>query len=86
MLYPNGSSAHSTVTVVLPTGERLQGSLVHLDEFTVALRDSSGWYRSFPRDKVSIEVHDPLAAHRKLLDEITQQQFHDLFAYLETLK
>ena len=76
----------STVTVVLPTGERVQGALLHLDEFTVALRDESGWYRSFPLDKVSIEVHDPLAAHRKLLDELTQQQFHDLFAYLETLK
>ncbi len=86
MLYPTGGSALSTVTVVLPTGERVQGALLHLDEFTVALRDESGWYRSFPLDKVSIEVHDPLAAHRKLLDEMTQQQFHDLFAYLESLK
>lgn len=85
MLYPSGPS-HSTVTVMLPTGERLQGPLVHLDEFTVAMRDGSGWYRSFSLGNVSIEVHDPLAAHRKLLDEITQQQFHDLFAYLETLK
>jgi cytochrome c oxidase cbb3-type subunit 3 len=86
MLYPTGGSAHSTVTVVLPTGERVQGALLHLDEFTVALRDDSGWYHSFPLDKVTIDVHDPLAAHRKLLDEMTQQRFHDLFAYLESLK
>jgi cytochrome c oxidase cbb3-type subunit 3 len=59
---------------------------VHLDEFTVALRDGSGWYRSFPLDKASIEVHDPLAAHRKLMDELTPEQFHNLFAYLETLR
>jgi cytochrome c oxidase cbb3-type subunit III len=86
MLYPKGDSAKPTVTVVLPTGERLQGPLLHLDEFSVSMRDASGWYRSFPRDKVSVEIHDPLAAHRKLLDELTQEQFHDLFAYLETLK
>lgn len=86
MLYPKGDSEKRTVTVVLPTGERLQGPLLHLDEFSISMRDASGWYRSFPRDKVSVEIHDPLAAHRKLLDELTQEQFHDLFAYLETLK
>ncbi|HEV2351679.1 MAG TPA: cytochrome c [Terriglobia bacterium] len=86
MIYPRGDSSHSTVTVVLPTGERVQGSLLHLDEFTVALRDESGWYRSFALDKVRIEVHDPLAAHRRLMDEITQEELHDLFAYLVTLK
>lgn len=86
MIYPRGGSSRSSVTVVLPTGERVQGPLLHLDEFTVALRDGSGWYRSFALDKVSIEVHDPLAAHRKLMDEITQEQFHDLFAYIATLK
>lgn len=84
MLYPRGAT--STVTVTLASGERLGGPLLHLDEFTVALRDSSGWYRSFPRDQVTVEVHDPLAAHRRLLDKLTQEQFHNLFAYLETLK
>jgi cytochrome c oxidase cbb3-type subunit 3 len=86
MIYPRGATSKSSVTVVLPTGERFEGPLLHRDEFTVALRDGSGWYRSFPLDKVSVEVHDPLAAHRKLLDELTQEQFHDLFAYLATLK
>jgi len=86
MLYPSGGSSKPTVTVVLLTGEHLQGPMLHLDEFTVGLRDASGWYRSFSLDKVTLEVHDPLAAHRKLLDEITQEQFHNLFAYLETLK
>jgi cytochrome c oxidase cbb3-type subunit 3 len=84
MLYPRGPA--STVAVTLPSGERVTGRLQHIDEFTVALRDSSGRYRSFQRDQVGVEVHDPLAAHRKLLDELTQEQFHDLFAYLETLK
>lgn len=82
MLYPRGAA--STVTVTLPSGERLTGQLMHLDEFTVALRDS--WYRSFPRDQVTVEIHDPLEAHQKLLTVLTQKEVHDLFAYLETLK
>jgi cytochrome c oxidase cbb3-type subunit III len=85
MLYPE-KAPPATATVSLPSGEQMKGSLVHLDEFSVALRDSSGWYRSYPRDQVKVEVDDPLAAHRALLNTITGDQFHNLFAYLETLK
>ncbi len=84
MLYPEG--VQRTVTVTLPSGEKLEGPLLHLDEFTVALRDSSGWYRSFPLSRVKVNVHDPVAAHRKMLDELSQADIHNLFAYLETLK
>jgi cytochrome c oxidase cbb3-type subunit III len=83
MLYPGG--AQRTVTVNLPSGKELKGPLEHLDEFTVALRDSSGWYRSFPRDQVKVSVHDPLSAHRQLLTKLTQADVHNLFAYMETL-
>jgi cytochrome c oxidase cbb3-type subunit III len=84
MLYPGG--AQRTVTVTLPSGKTLEGPLEHLDEFTVALRDPAGWYRSFPRDQVKVSVLDPLAAHRKLLGKLTQADVHNLFAYMETLK
>lgn len=84
MLYPRGTKR--TVTVTLPTGETLKGPLDHLDEFTVALHDSAGWYRSFPLDQVKVSVHDPLAAHRQLLNTLTQSDVHNLFAYMETLK
>jgi cytochrome c oxidase cbb3-type subunit 3 len=85
MLYPD-KAPPATVTVSLPSREQLKGTLVHLDEFSVALRDSSGWYRSYPRDLVKVDVHDPLAVHRELLNTITEDEFHNLFAYLETLK
>lgn len=85
MLYPE-KAPPSTVTVSLPSGGQVKGNLVYLDEFSVALRDSSGSYRSFSRDQVKVEVHDPLAAHRALLNSITSDEFHNLFAYLETLK
>lgn len=85
MLYPRGAET-PTVTVTLPSGEQVNGELEHLDEFSVALRDSAGWYRSFPRSEVKVEVHDPLAAHQALLSKLTQDDVHNLFAYLETLQ
>ena len=57
-----------------------------MDEFNVAVRDTGGWYHSWPRDDVKVEVKDPLEAHRKLLPKYTDKDMHDLFAYLETLK
>ncbi|HTV54788.1 MAG TPA: cytochrome c [Terriglobia bacterium] len=84
MLYPRGST--STVTLTLPSGKTITGTLMYLDEFNVALRDASGWYRSFSRGNVRVSVHDPLSAHQALLNELTQDDVHNLFAYLETLK
>jgi cytochrome c oxidase cbb3-type subunit 3 len=78
--------APSTVTVQLASGERVSGTLDHLDEFTVTMHDSAGWYRSFSRESVSLDVQDPRAAHEGLLPKYSDQEMHDLLAYLETLK
>ena len=88
MLYPGHrkNSPHSTAIVTLPSGEQIKGELVHADDFVVGLRDASGWYRSFSRDHVKVELQDPLAAHRDLLNKLTQADVHNLFAYLESLK
>jgi cytochrome c oxidase cbb3-type subunit 3 len=84
MLAPHGPAP--AVTVTLPSGEKLTGTLAHLDEFEVALRDADGWYRSWPRDRVkNVEVNDPVAAHRELMLKLTDADVHNLFAYLETL-
>ena len=84
MLYPEGK--HATAVVTLPSGEQVKGELKHADDFVIALRDASGWYRSFRRDRVKVELQDPLAAHRELLERLTQADVHNLFAFLETLK
>ena len=84
MLYPGGR--HTTAVVTLPSGEQIKGPLVHADDFVVSLNDASGWYRSFDRNKVKVELQDALAAHRELLGKLTQADVHNLFAYLETLK
>jgi cytochrome c oxidase cbb3-type subunit 3 len=84
MLYPGGK--HTTAVVTLASGEQVTGLVEHVDEFVVALRDASGWFRSFRRDGVKVELQDGLSAHRELLDKLTQADVHNLFAYLESLK
>jgi cytochrome c oxidase cbb3-type subunit 3 len=82
--YPAG--AIPTIKVTTSSGAVFSGNEVHLDRFSVSLRDANGWLHSFDQSKVKVEVRDPLAEHEKLLETYTDKQLHDLFAYLETLK
>ena len=50
------------------------------------MHDSSGWYRSFSRENVTVDVQDPRAAHEALLPKYTDDDMHNVLAYLETLK
>jgi cytochrome c oxidase cbb3-type subunit III len=77
-----------TVTVTLASGQVFEGELEHIDDFNVALRDSSGNYRSFTRnaDSPVVEVHDPLQAHADMLTKYTDADIHNLTAYLVNLK
>jgi mono/diheme cytochrome c family protein len=76
-----------TVTVTDAKGESVTGIPVELDDFNVALRDSNGQYHTFARGPgVKVEKHDPYAAHIALLDRYTDQEIHDVVAYLETLR
>ena len=73
--------------VVLPSGQTVSGQLEYLDEFTVSLVDDSGVYHTWPRDRTkSVDVIDPLAAHKAMLPIYTDKDIHDLLAYLVTLK
>lgn len=84
-LYPRG--VRRTVTVTLPSGEKVSGTLSRIDEFDVSLRDGTGWYRSWARAGLkSVEVHDPVEKHKALLYQYTDTDVHNLFTYLETLK
>jgi len=80
------SSNPANVTVTLPSGQTVTGSLVHQDEFTIALRDASGWYRSWPAASVKYAIDDPLKAHADQLAKYTDGDIHNLVAYLQTLK
>ncbi|HEY6456833.1 MAG TPA: c-type cytochrome [Steroidobacteraceae bacterium] len=80
----------SQVLVTLYTGVTVQGTLKHLDDFTVSLTTAQGQYRSFirpgPQGVRAVEVRDPLQQHRQLLTQYTDRDMHDVTAYLATLK
>jgi cytochrome c oxidase cbb3-type subunit 3 len=98
MLYPTPQNAvapaegekpkpnPAKVTVTLPSGQTLTGSLAHQDEFTIALRDASGWYHSWPTRNLKFTIDDPLTAHADQLPKYTDDNIHNLVAYLQTLK
>jgi len=74
-----------TATVTLPSGQIVTGKLAYRDEFTIGLTDSSGWYRSWAIAQVKFTVMNPLEAHAELLGKYTDEDIHNVLAYLETL-
>ncbi len=86
---PPDPREQKTVTVTLASGESYSGKLDRLDDFSVALTDSSGEHRSwiFEDEKgIKVDIHDPLKEHAELLHQYSDADMHNLLAYLETLK
>lgn len=84
MLYPK--NAKSKVTVTLASGQTITGTLVYQDEFTVGLIDSSGTYRSWRTRDVRYNIYAPVNAHVTLFGKYTDDDIHNLMAYLQTLR
>jgi cytochrome c oxidase cbb3-type subunit 3 len=91
MLNPRVGSGPSvrgapTVVVTTPAGGTYAGLVAYEDEFTIALTDADGRYRSFATRDVDYEVDDPLDRHLELLGEYAEEDLHDVLAYLHTLR
>ena len=84
MLYPR--DAKSKVTVTLPSGKKIAGTLAYLDEFTVGLVDASGTYRSWTLPNVKYSLDSPVDAHIKQFPKYTDADVHNLMAYIQTLR
>jgi cytochrome c oxidase cbb3-type subunit 3 len=84
MLYPK--DVKNKVTVTLPSGETVAGTLEYLDEFTVGLRDAAGTYRSWQVSTVKVKVDAPVEAHVALFPKYTDADIHNLMAYIQTLR
>jgi cytochrome c oxidase cbb3-type subunit 3 len=86
-LDPGRQSTDVIVTITLSIGQKYTGKLKHLDEFSASLYDSQGSYRSFTlSSKAKVEIQDPLDGHRKLLEQLSDTDMHDVTTFLETLK
>jgi cytochrome c oxidase cbb3-type subunit 3 len=90
MLYPTGAGGaparRPTATVTTRDGETAAGEVVYRDEFTIAVVDSDGRYRSWRTDRVAVAIDDPLEAHVEQLARYTDAAMHDVLAYLHTLR
>jgi cytochrome c oxidase cbb3-type subunit III len=91
-LYPKArlsARAEITANVTLRSGQSFSGTLSSIDDFSVALFDASGQYRSWLLDEesgIKVALNDPLAGHEQLLKSYTDAEMHNVVAYLETLR
>jgi cytochrome c oxidase cbb3-type subunit 3 len=76
-----------TVTVTLGR-ETVEGQLVQIDDFLLTVGLPDGTLRTIRRtgDVPKVDIHDPMKGHRDLLPVYTDNDMHDLTAYLVTLK
>jgi mono/diheme cytochrome c family protein len=81
-----GAANAQKVTVTLANGQPIAGTLKRQDDFDISIYDAQGNYHSWPRDTVKVQLEDKLAGHRDLLPKYTDQDMHNLTAYLVTLK
>jgi len=90
MLYPTGTGGvaarRPTATVTMRDGTVVTGEVASRDEFTIAVIEADGRYRSWPTDRVSVAIDDPLQAHVEQLASYTDETMHDVLAYLHTLR
>jgi cytochrome c oxidase cbb3-type subunit III len=84
MLYPK--DVKSKVAVTLPSGQTLSGTLEYLDEFTIGMRGPDGAYHSWSTNEVKYKVDAPVEAHVELFPKYTDDDIHNLMAYIQTLR
>ena len=50
------------------------------------LTDAAGWYRSWPASSIKFTINAPAEAHVELLGKYSDDDVHNLMAYLQTLR
>ena len=84
MLYPQNAKAK--LTVITKSGETFTGTLTYKDEFHIAMIDSEGWYRSWQIRAIEHKIDSPSDAHIEQFEKYTDDDIHNLMAYLQTLR
>jgi len=84
MLFPK--KARPKVTVTTGSGETISGKLAYEDEFVIGMTDESGVYHSWRVHDVKYKVDPALDAHVELFSKYSDDDVHNLMAYLQTLK
>jgi len=73
--------------VKTPDGASIAGRVTQLSDFRITLIDSDGHQHVLERRPgVKLEIRDPLAAHEPWIMTLTNDDMHNVTAYLESLK
>lgn len=85
---PPANAKPPRATVTTAGGEKIEGEIERVDDFSVAIRLQDGSRRSWRivNGSPRVVVQDALAAHRELLKEYSDADIHNVTAYLVTLK
>ena len=77
-----------TAVVTMPSGERVEGEVDHIDDFTVTLLMVDGQRRTIKTfgTKILVDLRDPLQGHKELLPIYTDSDIHNVTAYLASLR
>lgn len=77
---------HITATVKMSDGTT-SGRVTQVSDFRIVLVDSSGKTQAIDRGPgVQVQIEDPLRAHQEFLSTLSNDDMHNVTAYLETLK
>ena len=78
----------ATATVTPASGPPVKGRLLRIDDFVVALQLEDGTRRTFARNGADpkVEIDDPAEAHRKMVVALSDNDMHNVTAYLWGLR
>lgn len=77
-----------TITAKVTTsGRTISGRITRMSDFRITLVDGSGEAHTLDRGPgVEVQMKDSLSAHQQIVRTLTNDDMHDVTAYLETLK
>ncbi len=81
------SSLAPTATVTMPDGATIAGRVTLVSDFRITLVDRASQVHAIDLSPgVEVQMKDPLAAHQEMIMALTNDDMHNVTAYLATLK
>jgi mono/diheme cytochrome c family protein len=89
-VWPTRPPDHSlaiTAIVQEPGRAPISGRVTQVSDFRITIADSDGQTHVIDRGRgVEVQMKDPLAPHQTMIETLSNDDLHDVTAYLETLK
>ncbi len=84
---PADNSLAITATVKTADGATINGRVTQVSDFRITVVDAGGQTHVIERGAgVDVQMNDPLAPHQAMIMTLTNEDMHNVTAYLETLK